>query len=160
MIPPGMPVKSGHFTLKSQHARSGSAQAAPSPPRKKSSQQTLDINLNPHPNAPLRAQQTSKTEQIFLDSPRKQSPVGSMGSTVESRDSSQGPLWSRSMGSSESGALRSMEGYRSSEEPDLVTPKEQYIHQMPVNDEVESQFDNLLVSSLSLFESQDSDGLS
>ena len=130
----------------------GSAQAEPSPPtRKESSQSGLRITLDPRSAAPSpRGNPSKRNDQISPPSPRKQSPVGSMRSTEESHESSRSALWSRSMRSNESGASRSLDGCRSPEEPDLVTPKEQYIQQMVIYDDVESQFDHLLVSLPSL----------
>ena len=139
VIPPGMPVKSGHLgTFKSQHAQkigTSSPPAAPSPPRKKSSVSDLHLaNLRFDP----------KRLPPVSDTP---SPVGSYGSIVE-KDSSRGsstlnvgPGSMRSHGSS----TRSAEGCQSPEEPDLVTPKEQYTPQVQVQDGIESQFEHLLV---------------
>ncbi|ORX36928.1 armadillo-type protein [Kockovaella imperatae] len=158
MIPPGMPVKSGHLdTFKSQlSSRSLLASDSPGdlggknrphlPTRQPSSASTHSLTNQISPGSKQQPPQ-QQLLQSHPPIPENESPDSSYDSSVESDSIGSSTLnVHASMRSLGSGTSRSAEGARSPVEPDLVTPKEQYIPHVGIHDDVESQFEHLLDS--------------
>lgn len=145
-LPPGMPVRA--TTAQQAYVQhQPHKQSLPQPPPKQTHHPSAPPSQRPYQSqytSYRSSTSSSRSPQLSYDS-NHASQGGIRESTRVNIKGSAPPAPSRQV----SATMSWESDYKSPREPDLVTPKEQYTPQISIRDQVDHQFETLLVSYMS-----------